>query len=126
MKLAVHECANYDNGYCLEQDTNCKAILPQYTVHDGAIGCDYFLEAVLPADEELHRLMMTLVYRDEYAPWITVHEAADSQSAILKQCVICGKVFLPKSNRQRFCSCCKDEAKRLRKQRWKRNRHNKG
>ena len=47
-QLAQKECANYDNGCCLPEDRPCHVISPAYkSIHDGAVGCDYFLEAVL-------------------------------------------------------------------------------
>ena len=109
--LAKHACANYDDGYCFMDDQFCKVILPGYSIHEGAINCEYFLDAVLPLDKELHDAVMTCLHRDEYAPWM---EADDQQEAVLKQCASCGKAFTPKSNRQRYCSVCAVEAKRKR------------
>ena len=52
-RLAQRECANYSNGSCLLDECPCYAVTPAYgTIHDGAIGCDYFLKAVQPVDQE--------------------------------------------------------------------------
>lgn len=61
--LARGECANYQNGMCLETDQRCHLINPRYdSIRDGMIDCDYFLECVLPADWDLNDLV-------SYALW---------------------------------------------------------
>ena len=41
--LARGECANYQNGMCLETDQRCHLINPRYdSIRDGMIDCDYF------------------------------------------------------------------------------------
>ena len=109
-RLAVQECANYMDGMCVEEDRPCHVLLPQYTIHDGAIGCDYFLEAVLPLDKELNRVVWAKIDEPHWAPWI-VEEDAET-GAQLHHCCECGKVYLPASNRQKYCSLCKQEVRR--------------
>ena len=54
-RLAQRECANYSNGSCPPDECPCYAVTPAYgTIHYGAIGCDYFLKAVQPVDQELN------------------------------------------------------------------------
>ena len=94
--LAQKECANYDNGICLPEDRPCHVISPVYkTVYDGAIDCDYFLEAVLPLQPELNTAVWHELFREE-----------DQVSEGWKECARCHKPFLPGSNRQRYCTGC--------------------
>lgn len=111
-RLAVQECANYMDGMCVEEDRPCHVLLPQYTIHDGAIGCDYFLEAVLPLDKELNRVVWAKIDEPHWAPWI-VEEDAET-GAQLHHCCECGKVYRPASNRQKYCLACGKAAKRKR------------
>ena len=62
--LAHHQCANWQQSKCVERDKPCKSHLinPIYSsVKDGALGCDWFLQAVLPLDptleEEIHQAL---------------------------------------------------------------------
>ena len=53
-QLARKECANCADGLCLPEDGRCHVVLPAYArIHDGAIGCDWFLAAVAPLRPEL-------------------------------------------------------------------------
>lgn len=40
------QCANYDGGYCIDYDKPCFAYDDRWSVHDGAMNCDYFNAAV--------------------------------------------------------------------------------
>ena len=92
-QLAQKECANYDNGCCLPEDRPCHVISPAYkSIHDGAVGCDYFLEAVLPLQPELNT-----------AVWYELLREEDQAGEGWKECVRCHKPFIPGSNRQRYC-----------------------
>lgn len=76
-------CCNCVNGNCLLLDDgeehNCVQLISKYGVY-----CNYFKNAVLPADKELFADVMK-----------TCNE---------KHCRICGKVFIPKSKNQRYCT----------------------
>ncbi len=80
MRKILHECCNLDNGHCLILDSVCAQSI-SYTLL-----CNWFREAILPLDKEL----------------------ADSllNKSALKSCIICGKRFLPNSNRAKYCSIC--------------------
>ena len=39
----------------MPEDCACHVIHPIYSIRDGGVNCDYFLEAVLPANENLHK-----------------------------------------------------------------------
>ena len=102
--LAQKECANYDSGCCLPEDRPCHVISSVYkTVHDGAVNCDYFLQAVLPLQPELHTAVWHELLREE-------DQAGESR----KECVRCHKPFIPGSNRQRYCTDCGAAAKQAR------------
>lgn len=97
--------------WCALEDRPCYVINPHWpNVHDGAIDCDYFLEAVLPWDKELHKAVWTELTRIEYAPWIT--DETPPPTTAKKHCASCGKPFSPKSNRQRYCTACGRENER--------------
>ena len=103
-QLARKECANYDNGICLPEDRPCHVISPAYpTIHDGAVNCDYFLEAVMPLDKELNTAVWHEVLREE-----------DQAGEHWKECARCHKPFIPGSNRQRYCTACGAAAKQTR------------
>jgi len=96
--------------WCALEDRPCYVINPRWpNVHDGAIDCDYFLEAVLPWDKELHKAVWDEISRIEYAPWIT--DEAPPPTTAKKHCASCGKPFTPTSPRQKYCAPC-GEAKR--------------
>lgn len=40
------QCAKYDGGYCIDYDKPCFAYDDRWSVHDGAMNCDYFNAAV--------------------------------------------------------------------------------
>ncbi len=76
-------------------------INPAYqTIHDGAVNCDYFLEAVLPMQPELNTAVWHELLREE-------GQAGEGW----KECVCCHTPFLPGSNRQRYCADCGVAAK---------------
>ena len=103
-RFAQKECANYANGSCLPDECPCYVVNPAYgTIHEGAIGCDYFLKAVQPADPELN----TAVWHDAFQEEGAVGEG-------WKMCVRCHKPFVPASNRQRYCAACGAEVKKVR------------
>ena len=83
-RLAVQECANYMDGMCVEEDRPCHVLLPQYTIHDGAIGCDYFLEAVLPLDKEMNRVVWAKIDEPHWAPWIVEENAETGAASLLR------------------------------------------
>lgn len=102
--LARRECANYQDGICLPEDRPCHVLHPVYTkIHDGAIDCDWFLEAVMPLDQELTKAVWQEILREE-----------GSSGESLKECVCCHKPFLPASNRQRYCEACGETVKKAR------------
>lgn len=99
----LNECCNYDNSQCLLLDTVCPQAI-SYTLL-----CKWFKEAVLALNKELSAMLL------------------HKQNS--KLCVICGKKFLPNSNRAKYCSDCstlerkRKEAARQRR-RYATKRHN--
>ena len=100
-KKLVQECCNYDNGQCVALDEGDGCVCVQSISH--SVLCRWFRSAVLPLDRKLET---ELFHR------------ADS-----KRCAVCGSLFLPGSNRARYCPECavtmkrKHAAERKRKQR---------
>ena len=78
-------CCNYMDGNCLLLDDGeehaCVQCISRYGIY-----CNYFKNAVLPADNALHAEIMHPTSR--------------------KQCQICKTYFIPKANNQRYCSDC--------------------
>ncbi len=88
-------------------DRPCESLLvnPVYRIEDGAINCEWFIDAVLPLDPELNETIGGLINR--------VRDLYDAdRPPILLQCADCGKYFTPHSNRQKRCKACAGEAKR--------------
>ena len=95
-RLAAKECANWQDGTCLPDDRPCHLINPAHsTIHDGAIDCDWFVQAVLPLQPELHSAYWHEILREE-------GDAGEGW----KDCSRCHKPFIPGSNRQQYCADC--------------------
>lgn len=84
-------CCNYVDGNCLLLDDGeehaCVQCISRYGIY-----CNYFKNAVLPADRELFTEIM--------------------QPASKKQCQICKSYFVPKAKNQRYCPNCAAVQKR--------------
>ena len=103
--LAKAECANYQNKLCLLTDEPCHIINPDYnSVHDGAIDCDWFLEAVLPADWDMNDLIWYAIWCDEDEP----DEVPDG----MKACEVCGNPYVPTHSKQKYCKGCAESVNR--------------
>ena len=90
----VHECCNNDGGNCLLLDNGWEPCVCVQSISSSLI-CKYFRAAVLPLDREL--------------------EAAVLHRKESKQCCECGAVFLPGSNRAKYCPDCAVEIHRRQK-----------
>lgn len=111
--FACQECANYSDHCCLPEDGPCHVINPNYpTIREGAIDCDYFLTAVLPSNSELHKL----VWNELLSTDIFDHKDT-------RNCILCGRPYVPASPRQKYCAVCGDTMKAQRN-RDKQRRHN--
>ena len=80
----VHQCCNYDGGNCLALDDGDECVCVQSISY--SLLCNWFRAAVLPLDEPL---ATALLYRKEQ-----------------KRCTVCGHLFLPGSNRAKYCKSC--------------------
>lgn len=100
--LILRLCCNCFDGNCLLLDDgdehSCVQLISKYGVY-----CNYFKNAVLPADKKLFAEVMM--------PRNTRH------------CLICDSAFVTKSNRQKYCERCarlqarKKDAERKRRKR---------
>ena len=89
--LIRRECCNYDNGNCLLLDDGEEHPCPQIISY--SVNCKWFRWSVLPLDKPL--------------------EAEIFNAQDIKRCTVCGKAFLPKSNRAKYCEdCAKDVHKK--------------
>lgn len=99
----AHECCNYDGGNCLALDDGEPCVCVQSISY--SLLCKWFRAAVLPLDKELHT---ALLHRRE-----------------AKRCTVCGAVFVPGSNRAKYCAeCAKKERRRKTRDRVRRHRAN--
>ena len=95
----IHECCNYDGGNCIALDDGEPCVCVQSISY--SLLCRWFRTAVLPLDTELHT---ALLHKDGAKP-----------------CAECGALFLPGSNRAKYCPACagivrkRKEAERQRK-----------
>lgn len=80
VRKLLNECCNFDKGKCLMLETICAQSISRTLL------CNWFKDAVLPLDKELSAVLL------------------HKQKA--KQCVICGKSFMPGSNRAKYCLDC--------------------
>lgn len=121
VKLAHDECANYVRGKCEDPDRigkgeyDCDCV-NHYTITEGGINCDHFLMNVLPQDKELKERVWALIYKP-------VEGEGETKQRETKPCALCGKLFVPRNNRQKYCMECsykadrKNRAKRARERR---------
>ena len=79
--LIRRECCNCEDGNCLALDDGDTCACPQMISF--SVCCKWFRWAVLPLDGTLE----AEIFRDKD----------------LKRCAVCGGVFVPKSNRAKYC-----------------------
>ena len=91
VRRLVHECCNYDDGDCFLLDDGEGFICVQSISY--TLMCQWFRVAVLPLDRELENALFHRV---------------DA-----KKCSICGGLFLPGSNRAKYCSDCAARMKKI-------------
>lgn len=94
-------------------DRPCDAISSTYTIHDGGISCEWFMNAVLPTNESLYAAVMTELMKTENAPWVKGVGESYTAQPVLKACCLCGKPFLPGSNRAKYCAECANRVERV-------------
>ena len=89
-------CCNYCDGMCIALDYECVQC------NSYSVMCKWFRAAALPQDKAL------------FAEVIKPRES--------KRCVICGKAFVPKSNRGQYCGDCARTERKRKKAEYERNR----
>ena len=82
--LIRRECCNCEGGNCIALDDGDTCTCPQTISF--SVCCKWFRWAVLPLDGTLE----AEIFRDKD----------------LKRCEVCGGVFVPKSNRAKYCPGC--------------------
>ena len=82
--LIRRECCNCEDGNCIVLDDGDTCTCPQTVSF--SVCCKWFRWAVLPLDGTLE----AEIFRDKD----------------LKRCAVCGGVFVPKSNRGKYCPDC--------------------
>ena len=102
MRKLVHSCCNYMDGNCIALDDGWESC-PCVQSISYSLLCKWFRAAVLPLDWELYA---SLLHRDN-----------------LKRCVICGSLYVPKSNRSKYCPECAVAARRIKEAERQRRRY---
>ena len=87
----VYECCNYAGGNCIALDDGEECVCVQSICY--SLLCRWFRAAVLPLDKGLET---ALLYRLD-----------------AKRCAVCGVLFLPGSNRAKYCPECAGRMKRI-------------
>ena len=82
--LIRRECCNYEDGNCMLLDDGDAHTCPQAISF--SVCCKWFRWSVLPQIGTLE----AEIFRDKD----------------LKRCAVCGRVFVPKSNRAKYCPDC--------------------
>lgn len=98
----VHECCNYDGGNCLALDDGWDPCVCVQSISQ-SLNCKWFCAAVLPQDTSL---CADLLHRDH-----------------AKHCELCGRSFVPNSNRAKYCSDCAITARRKKEAERQRRRY---
>ena len=78
--LIRESCCNYEDGNCILLDNLCAQMI------SSSLCCRWFRRAVLPQDALLENSL--------------------TGSAEAKRCAVCGKLFVPNSNRAKYCPDC--------------------
>lgn len=82
--LIRRECCSYEDGNCMElDDGECYSCIQ---CHTPSVSCKWFRFAVLP----LLKVLEAEIFRDRDT----------------KAYMVCGKAFVPKSNRGKYCQSC--------------------
>ena len=84
--LIRRECCNYDNGNCILLDDGELCVCPQIITFSHII-CKWCKSAVLPLDKELYIQL--------------------AKPPNTKICAVCGKPFIFKGNKAKYCDNCK-------------------
>ena len=100
----VHDCCNYDDGNCLLLDNGEECVCPQSISR--SLICKWFRAAVLPTDKGL---CAALLHRERARP-----------------CAECGTMFVPRSNRGKYCENCAAIVRRKKKATNERERRRRG
>ena len=103
-KLIRNECCNYVKGHCIALDDGIDDTCPQWYTY--SLLCKWFRHVILPMNPLMEAEIL-------------------GKSLETKKCSVCGKPFVPGSNRARFCKACAIKRKRKSKATWaRRNRGN--
>ena len=92
-------CCNYCDGQCIALDCDCVQMI------SFSVCCKWFRHCILPQDKAL---LAEIVYS---------HQS--------KHCAVCGKAFVPKSNRGKYCEKCAKSERKRKKAIYERKRRNK-
>ncbi len=101
----VHDCCNYDHGNCLALDNGREACVCVQSISYGIV-CKWFRSAVLPVDKGL----CTALFHQGRA----------------RTCAECGVMFVPRSNRGKYCDGCAAIVRRRKKAANERERRRRG
>ena len=105
VRRLVHDCCNYDGGNCLALDDGWEPCVCVQSITYSLV-CKWFRAAVLPTDKGL---CAALLHRGQARP-----------------CAECGAMFVPRSNRGKYCDECAANVRRRKKAASERERRRRG
>lgn len=105
VRRLVHDCCNYDGGNCLALDDGWEPCVCVQSISYSLV-CKWFRAAVLPTDKGL---WAALLHRGRARP-----------------CAECGTMFVPRSNRGKYCDECAAIVRREKKAASERERRRRG
>ena len=105
VRRLVHDCCNFDGGNCLALDDGWETCVCVQSISYSLV-CKWFRAAVLPADKGL---CAALFYRGR-----------------ARLCAECGTMFVPRSNRGKYCDECAAIVGREKKAAGERKRRSRG
>ncbi len=101
----VHDCCNYEHGNCLALDNGWEPCVCVQSV-SFSLTCKWFRVAVLPNDKGLCAALL--------------------QRGRARPCAECGTMFVPRSNRGKYCVECAVIVRRRKKAASERERRRRG
>ena len=105
VRRLVHDCCNFDGGNCLALDDGWEPCVCVQSITYSLV-CKWFRAAVLPTDKGL---CAALLHRGQARP-----------------CAECGAMFVPRSNRGKYCDECAANVRRRKKAASERERRRRG
>lgn len=100
VRRLVRQCCNYDHGECIALDDGAGCVCVQTISY--SLLCKWFRAAVLPLDPALEASLL---------------------GGPTKRCASCGEIFVPGSNRAKYCPACSKKRRKTKEAARQRERY---